>query len=180
MMNRFRTHGLALLGAMLVLALSVSGAFAHHPQHPDNRGNAVSTFVHELVFGADQEGDEEGEEDAEEEQDEEDLDEEMASTHGQCVREVARDLDAVGGPNENHGGAVSEAARVTCRTDGADEQAEDEQPEDEEGTDESTDRAGSKDRGRSAEAHDRAPGKNKDQLRGAGSAHGNGHGHGRR
>ncbi len=40
-------------------------------------------------------------------------------THGACVRKVARDKDAVGGKNDNHGGAVSEAARETCRQDGS-------------------------------------------------------------
>jgi hypothetical protein len=35
-------------------------------------------------------------------------------THGACVAAVA-ESDAVGGKNENHGGAVSEAARFTCR-----------------------------------------------------------------
>jgi hypothetical protein len=34
--------------------------------------------------------------------------------HGACVSEVAQS-DAVGGKNDNHGGAVSEAARFTCR-----------------------------------------------------------------
>jgi hypothetical protein len=42
-------------------------------------------------------------------------------THGACVSEVARDKDAVGGENDNHGGAVSEAARETCRDDASEE-----------------------------------------------------------
>ncbi len=37
--------------------------------------------------------------------------------HGACVSAVARG-DAVGGKNNNHGGAVSEAARTTCRSAG--------------------------------------------------------------
>lgn len=35
-------------------------------------------------------------------------------THGACVAAVA-ESDALGGKNENNGGAVSEAARFTCR-----------------------------------------------------------------
>ena len=46
--------------------------------------------------------------------------------------EVARDKEAVGGPNENHGGAVSEAARETCW-----ESDEPEEPADETGASES-------------------------------------------
>ncbi|HVM30677.1 MAG TPA: hypothetical protein VM305_07930 [Candidatus Limnocylindrales bacterium] len=34
--------------------------------------------------------------------------------HGRCVSAVAEG-DAIGGKNQNHGGAVSEAARFTCR-----------------------------------------------------------------
>jgi hypothetical protein len=50
----------------------------------------------------------------EEELDEENDVEEFAN-HGACVSAVARDKSAVGGKNNNHGGAVSEAARFTCR-----------------------------------------------------------------
>ncbi len=142
-MNRFRPHWLALVGAMLLLGLSVSSAFGAHPDHPDNRGNAVSTFVHELLFGSDEdpeeeqegEGDEEGDEDSDEDEDTEDEDTEETDeetkeaeesdsefkNHGHCVREVAWSLET-GGLNENHGGAVSEAARVTCRSDGEDDE----------------------------------------------------------
>ena len=188
-MNRFRTHWLALVGAMLLLGLSVSSAFGAHPDHPDNRGNAVSTFVHELLFGSDEEseeeqeeeGDEEGDEDTDEDEESEDEDTEETDeeseeseesdsefkNHGHCVREVAWSLE-VGGLNENHGGAVSEAARVTCSSDGEEEDGE-EGTEDEEEAVEETE-ATAKDRGRSADAHANAPGKNKAEgARGGGN-----------
>lgn len=186
-MRRFRTHWLALMGAMLLLGLSVSSAFGAHPQHSDNRGNAVSSFVHELLFGSDEETDQEDEDTSEEEEeqegdeevDEEESDEELVEgefkNHGHCVREVAWSLE-VGGLNENHGGAVSEAARVTCAEDGEDEEQTDGEEGDEgdEG-DESLESADEPTaRGKSAQAHERAPGKNKS------SEHrGNGRGHGR-
>jgi hypothetical protein len=37
-----------------------------------------------------------------------------SNSHGKCVSEVAQDPDAIGGPNDNHGGAMSEAAHDTC------------------------------------------------------------------
>jgi len=114
-MNRFRSHWLALVGAA-VLALMASTALGASPWSDDNpnRGQQVSDFVHGLIFGDDEsnEGDEEPE-DTEDAEDEESSDSE-ANAHGKCVAEVAHDPDAVGGPNENHGGAVSEAARETC------------------------------------------------------------------
>lgn len=187
-MNRFRTHWLALVGAMLLLGLSVSSAFGAHPDHADNRGNAVSTFVHELLFGSDEESEEEQEEEEEEgdedtdedetseDEDTEETDEESEESefknHGHCVREVAWSLE-VGGMNENHGGAVSEAARVTCSSDGEDEEDGEEGTENEEEAVEETETT-AKDRGRSADAHANAPGKNK-----AEGARGGGNGHGR-
>lgn len=200
-MNRFRTQWLALVGAMLLVSLSVSSALAAHPHHPDNRGNAVSTFVHELLFGSDEEQEQESEDEDTEETDEEQEDEDTEDSdeeseeseesdsdfknHGHCVREVAWSLE-VGGLNENHGGAVSEAARVTCRSDDADEEDGAEGAEDEdEAVDDADDaddaEAATKDRGRSADAHARAPGKNKaDGARGGhGNGRGGGHGHGR-
>lgn len=69
-------------------------------------------------FGAvleseDCEADDDGTDEEQAEEDEDASD----GTHGACVREVAHDKDAVGGKNDNHGGAVSEAARETCRED---------------------------------------------------------------
>lgn len=168
-MRRFRTHWLALLGAALLLALSVSSAFGAHPEHSDNRGNQVSSFVHELLFGTDEDPEEEQEENDEGEdvdEDEEELEEEEQSeldgesNHGQCVREWAKSLE-VGGPNENHGGAVSFAARFTCWEAGDGEEAVDEEEEE---SAELTTSDSSDGPGKSAAAHQRAPGKNKAQA----------------
>ena len=71
----------------------------------------------------------------------EDADADVAdSAHGECVSEVAQDPDAVGGARENHGGAVSEAARETCWETEADEATapEENEQEDEEGEEAST------------------------------------------
>jgi len=102
-MSRFRSRWLAVFGAVTLVALSLSTAFAGKPDG-GNRGQQVSAFVHSLV-GAD----EETEEDTEVEEDES-----APSDHGKCVALVAQDEEAVGPPNDNHGGAVNEAARVTC------------------------------------------------------------------
>lgn len=119
-MSKFRSHWLALLGGVALIALSMSTAFAGKPDGT-NRGLQVSAFVHSLV-GADEETDTDTETaDETETTDTETTDEtevetedSTSSDHGQCVAEVAADEEAVGGDNENHGGAVSEAARVTC------------------------------------------------------------------
>lgn len=152
-MTRLRNHWLALLGGALLLALSVSTALGASPFGDEdgeatNRGQEVSSFVHDLIFGQpdpaqtgdedpteEEDTDEEGDEDVADEEDEDTAEEDAAGTegdeatqadevvaqqdgefknHGQCVRTFAQDKEAVGGPNENHGGAVSEAARVTC------------------------------------------------------------------
>jgi hypothetical protein len=192
-MSHFRTRWLALVGAMLLVALSASSAFGAHPSHAENRGNAVSSFVHDLLFGtdeepeqeeeADEEGDDEGEEENldEEEQSEEGEEDSEFANHGQCVREVAWSLE-VGGLNDNHGGAVSEAARFTCWEPAEDGEGEGE--EGEEGETESLESDGSDDSagpGRSAQAHANAPGKNKPEASGndVGSGNGNAGGNGR-
>lgn len=123
-MSRFRSHWLALFGAVTLIALSLSTAFGARPEG-ENRGQQVSAFVHSLV-GADEETEEdtEVEEDTDTEEDtevEEEEEESAPSDHGQCVALVAQDKEAVGPPNDNHGGAVSEAARVTCRDTGDEE-----------------------------------------------------------
>jgi cobalamin biosynthesis protein CobT len=174
-MNRFRTHALALFGGALLLALSVSSVFGAKPVEGDaNRGQQVSAFVHDLVFGSDDPEEEPTEEDGDEDEDaseDEDADEDAAEeeadeeasdesqpedNHGACVKLVAIDPARVDGDNENHGGAVSLAARYTCW--GL------EPPTDEEAVDEvTTTDAGVKPHGKSATAHE----------------HGRGHGHGR-
>lgn len=124
-MSRFRTRWLALFGAVTLLSLSLSTALAGKPDG-ENRGQQVSAFVHSL-----QDTDEETEEDTEAEEDTdtdeetEEEEESAPSDHGQCVALVAQDKEAVGPPNDNHGGAVSEAARVTCWETGDEESADD-------------------------------------------------------
>ena len=143
-MQRFRSSWLALIGGALLITLSVSAAFGAAPANTREatRGQTIAAFVHELVFGADEAPEEEAElqeedldeEDADAVQDpEEELDDEEtaeADAHGECVSEVAQDAEAIGGVNENHGGAVSEAARITCWE--ADEDPELADPEEDE------------------------------------------------
>ena len=198
-MRRFRTHWLALLGAMLLLSLSMSSAFGAHPTHADNRGGAVSAFVHELLFGTDDEqgeeeegdSDEDLDEDSDEDSDDEEQDEELlgedGDNHGQCVSEIARDHLLVGA-NDTHGWAVSEAARETCRDDGDEDATEDSDEEEEgdegdEGDEFVATATDGGDRGNSAAAHQKAPGKNKAEgarAGGNGNAGGNGKRHGNR
>ncbi len=200
-MRRFRTQWLAAFGAALLLALSVSGALGARPlEHANgepNRGLQVSTFVHGLIFGTDDSEEEENQEDEEVEEEEVDEEEEnqeeeegdesleQANSHGACVRLVAQS-DEVGGPNENHGGAVSFAAQVTCWEEFAGEEGDNgedgEDGEDgeeltEEPTTEALESAGP---GKSAAAHERnAERKQAKLLSSGGNGPGNGHGHGR-
>jgi hypothetical protein len=148
-MHRFRSSWMALMAGAFLVTLSVSAAFGAAPAatRDATRGQTIASLVHELIFGTDEtQGDEELVEE-EDELDEEELDEnleedelveadplddeldedldEETDAHGACVAEVAQDPEAIGGPNENHGGAVSEAARVTCwETDESDEVSE--------------------------------------------------------
>lgn len=129
MMSRYRTYALAAFGAMLLLGLSLSATFGAKPTGADgdsNRGQQVSDFVHSLFNSDEDSSDEDAakdeDADADEEADEEEADEEEADedaqgqpdNHGACVREVAMDPEAVGPPNDNHGGAVNVAAREDC------------------------------------------------------------------
>ncbi len=144
-MKRFRRTWLALMGGALLVTLSISTAFGAAPAgtRDATRGQTIAALVHGVVFNTDAEPDDEPQvgEDTDEsaELDEEeadahdgeevadpDEDDEEADSHGTCVSEVARDKSAVGGKNRNHGGAVSEAARVTCRegTEEPEEEAE--------------------------------------------------------
>ena len=113
-MSKFRSHWLALFGGVTLIALSMSTAFAGKPDGT-NRGLQVSAYVHSLV-GADEETNTDTEATDTETTDttEVQTEDSTSSDHGQCVAEVATDEEAVGGDSENHGGAVSEAARVTC------------------------------------------------------------------
>lgn len=147
-MSRFRSRWLALFGGVTLIALSLSTAFAGKPDG-ENRGQQVSAYVHSLAGDVEEneEADEETEEDPEVEEEDS-----APSDHGKCVAAVAQDPEAVGPPNDNHGGAVSEAARVTCWDDSAPEGEGDSEESDSEGADD-------------ADASD------------TGSGHGNGHGH---
>ena len=94
-MDRLRTAWLAVLGGVLLLTLSVSAAFGA-PTRTASVGNEWSTFgqqvssyIHGLLA---EDGDEDGDPDG----------------------ALAQGTD-VGGVKANHGGAVSYAARVTCR-----------------------------------------------------------------
>jgi hypothetical protein len=132
-MSRLRKRWLALFGGVTLIALSMSTAFAGKPDGTP-RGLEVSAFVHSLV--GDVEETEDTEEQVEEETETEDeteveTEESSPSDHGKCVAAVAQDPEAVGPPNDNHGGAVNEAARVTCWDDEAsDESTGEEAPQD--------------------------------------------------
>ena len=55
-MRQFRTMWLAVIGGLLLIALSVSVAFGAKPIDTEpNRGQQVSAFVHDLIFGTDDE-----------------------------------------------------------------------------------------------------------------------------
>jgi hypothetical protein len=63
-MQRFRSTWLALVGGALLITLSVSAAFGADPVDSEgNRGQTVAAFVHELIFGADDQPDDEVNED---------------------------------------------------------------------------------------------------------------------
>jgi len=104
-MSNFRRRWLALFGATALIALSMSSAMAHYP------GKNHATDVAGFVEPSDEQAADETE-NTDEPQVE--TDESAPSDHGTCVAAVAQDKEAVGPPNDNHGGAVSEAARVTC------------------------------------------------------------------
>lgn len=125
-MSKFRSHWLALFGGVTLLALSMSSALAGKPDGT-NVGSQVSAFVHSLD-GDVEETDTDTADETETEEDTEATDETEVegelSNRGECVKAVAQDKEAVGGDNENHGGAVSEAARVTCQHEAAADESE--------------------------------------------------------
>ena len=96
-------------------------------------------------------------------------------SHGACVREVAHDKDAVGGKNDNHGGAVSEAARITCH-EGADDSEED--ADDGEATDAERDDKAAAAEARAAEKEARKAEKEARKAERAEAREGKGHGGG--
>jgi hypothetical protein len=113
-MSNFRRRWVALFGATALIALSMSSAMAHDPA-----GNNHATDVAGFVETGDEQAADETE-NADEPQVE--TEESAPSDHGKCVAAVAQDKEAVGPPNDNHGGAVSEAARVTCWPEAAPEE----------------------------------------------------------
>jgi clumping factor A len=182
-MSKFRSRWLALFGGVTLIALSMSTAFAGKPDGT-NAGVQVSTYVHSFV-GHVQDTDTETEDDTEatdetETTDETDTDTEVevedsaSSDHGTCVAEVAQSED-VGGDNENHGGAVSEAATDICWQEAPADETDTEEPADESDTEvESNEDSGSdteveSDEDSGSETEDAA-----DST--AGSDHGKGHG----
>jgi hypothetical protein len=80
-MRRFRTHWLAVFGALVILSLSLSSAFGARPpavSHDEttNVGQQVSTFVHSLLAGDEEDGDQDESEECDTDSDEETGDEE--------------------------------------------------------------------------------------------------------
>jgi hypothetical protein len=101
-MRRFRTHWLALFGALVILSLSLSSAFGARPPLADettNVGQQVSTFVHSLTSAEDDEdGDadesEDGDEDCDTDSDtDEDSDEDGAEDSDEDGAEDSEDAD---------------------------------------------------------------------------------------
>lgn len=160
-MSRFRSRWLALFGGVTLLALSLSTAFAGKSDgtHP---GLQVSAYVHSLVGDVEETTDETPDDtespDDTEAVDDTETEESAPSDHGLCVADLAQGED-VGGDNENHGGAVSEAARVICWDDTATEEANDDEVESDEDGDTDVEET---------DAADASAG---------GSDHGKGHGH---
>ena len=116
MTNRTPPVWMALVASVMVVAFSVTNAMGADPVDAGtNRGQQTSDFVHMLLFGEDVPPDVEG---ADETGDESTADDFSPRTHpenhGSCVRDVAT-VEVTGGPQDNRGGAVNEAARVTCR-----------------------------------------------------------------
>ena len=150
-MSKLRSHWFAVFGGVTLLALSMSSAFAGKPEGTP-QGQLVSEFVHSLQSADESESPDETESESESPAEPAAEDTEF-SNHGECVKAVAQDKEAVGGDNENHGGAVSEAARVTCQ----DEAATDEDTEVESDADADTESESE------AESEDAGSGKNHDK-----------------
>jgi hypothetical protein len=114
-MRKVRATWLAVIGSILLLSLSVAGVFGHAASGLDVAASTGAFAAHHESGDATTHADEDADEDA-------DADDSAPQTptdnHGACAAAVAQSV-AVGGAQLNHGGAVSEAARVTCRsTDG--------------------------------------------------------------
>jgi hypothetical protein len=128
-MRRFRTHWLAVFGALVILSLSLSSAFGARPPVSDdettNVGQQVSTFVHSLLAGDQEEdGDQDESEECDTDSDEDaDTDEEAGDETGDeetgdetgvetgDCDEGTEDEDADEQESQNHGQCVSEVAQ---------------------------------------------------------------------
>ena len=130
-MSTFRRTWLALLGAILILTLSVSAAFGAKPSADSNRGQSVAAFVHDLIFGSEETDeeptedpaeDEDEDEDEQEDSDEEDSDEEDSEEEDSEEDAEEEDSDEEASEDEtserqvpeefaNHGECVSAAAQ---------------------------------------------------------------------
>ena len=130
-MQRLRSVWLAFVGGSLILAFSVSATIGAPPTDTDGpRGQSISAFVHELIFGSEEETegdevvdeDEESDEDVDEESDEESASEdterqvpEEFANHGECVSEAAQEQeDFEASDSKNRGEWVSTHARYIC------------------------------------------------------------------
>jgi hypothetical protein len=134
-MQRLRSVWLAFVGGSLILAFSVSATIGAPPTDTDGpRGQSISAFVHELIFGSEEEteGDEvvDEDEDVDEDETDEDVDEtdedtasedaerevpEEFANHGECVSEAAHDQEGFEASDaKNRGEWVSTHARYTC------------------------------------------------------------------
>lgn len=202
--------GVLVLGLSVTSALGAN-PFTANVDGSTNVGLQVSAFVHGVLVGSDEDqGDQAGDEDSDQDEDanedadqadQADQDEETdgessdadestdpsdaaPNAHGLCVAEVAMSGD-LGGANDNHGGAVSEAARATCweTGDASDEVAADEQSDQTDFTlsakeQRKTDRAAARAERKAAHQaarEDRAAARL--ERHAAKSGHGHGHGH---
>ena len=96
-MHRLRSTWLALAGGAILVTLSVSTAFGAPPTEKDDpRGQKVSDFVHELVFGPDEATDEDEvveEEPAEDDEDGSEEDEDVVDDDEDGSEEDGEDVD---------------------------------------------------------------------------------------
>ena len=161
-MSTLRRTWLAVMGAILLITLSVSAAFGAKPADTDSpRGQSIAGFVHELVFGSEADEDEESEDADETDEDSEDEDQESEdedsvaadedperqvpeefANHGECVADTARNTDGFDESDaENFGAWVSMHARYVCwgLEPPTDETDEDVAEDDEEGDSDSED-----------------------------------------
>jgi hypothetical protein len=184
-MRSFRRTWFALVGAVLLVALSVSVAFGAKPSGTaeGTRGQTIAAFVHDLVLGdqaddedsdeeedsdedtdEDSDADEDEDSDADEDEDSDESDEEdsdgdraSGAEHGACVSAEARDK-ADENPEEdgNHGAVVSEAARDTCWEPAGDDEATDEDSDEEDSEDAADEGGDNEDSVKSAKEERRA------------------------